>query len=694
MYVTAKLPANYVEVTRVNNIIEWGKVMFKSIKTKIIGTVLLLIIVSVAVIIVISGDQVKKKTEANLIEQSEGLVTELGHSIQYFLGQYERSLYQISNTQAVRDYAIIHKETDPVQKKALVKDLEEAFKGYLSIYGESSSIFITSTDTKETKISPEVDLTGFDPTTRQWYEQAAKKTTMVTWTNPYIDKATGEFVITASKAVIESGSVVGIVGVDINLATLTDKISESQFGFKGYPFILDSEATAIVHPQERGENLTKYPFIADMYTGDKQEGVVHYTLNGEDMLNIYRTLPGVDWKLGVVYPKKEIGKVASESSKSLIWIALATEIITFVILFILLTRMIRPLDKLKRAMDKVSEGDLTVRSDIRSKDEIGQLAHNFNMMIDSMNSLISVVNVSVDNVRQSAESLSAASEETNAVSEQMATAVNEIALGASRSAEDAEEVNDRSNLLGNQINEISEKAGQMNEIADRANVINANGQEQMHTLKNSFNDWKDNLQSMADVVGQLDHKVKAIGTVMETITQVSSQTNLLALNASIEAARAGEHGKGFAVVAEEVRKLAEQSARSTEEVKETVQELLTGAQQVTKQMLETRDTFVQQETVVQDTEATFTEISKLMSDMQTSIDSVYSEVQKVEEQKEEVARTIQTMASTSEETAAACEEVSASTDEQLRAILSVAESAERLTELSHELHDAVNHFKV
>ncbi|HEY4554144.1 MAG TPA: methyl-accepting chemotaxis protein, partial [Bacillaceae bacterium] len=553
--------------------------MFKSIKTKIISTVLLLIILSIAVIITISSTQIKKKTEENLIEQSKGAVTEMGNSIQYFLGQYEKSIHQISLTQEVREYALIESVEEDEAKNKIIKDLETKFEGYLGIYGDASSIYL-SMPNKHTKIIPYVDLTGFDATTRPWYQLASENTEGVSWSNPYIDKATGEYVITASKAVMDGSTFIGVVGVDIKLQTMTAKLSETKLGFGGHPIVLDPEGTAIVHQQARGANIMKHSYIAGMYKKGSEEGIARYSEKGGNKLMVYQTLPGFNWKIGADYKESEITKIASESGKMLMWIALATEIITFIILMIMLNRMIRPLQKLKASMDEVAEGDLTVRSDIESEDEIGQLAVNFNTMVDNMNNLISIINTSVSNVRQSAESLSAASEETNAISEQMASAVGEIAAGASKSAEDAEEVNENAFMLGEKINEINDQAEEMTDIAIRADEINSDSREQMKKLKNSFNDWKGNLQSMADSVSGLDYKVQAIGKVMETITKISAQTNLLALNASIEAARAGEHGKGFAVVAEEVRKLAEQSAQSTEEVIATVNELQEGAREV------------------------------------------------------------------------------------------------------------------
>ncbi|MER2089764.1 MAG: methyl-accepting chemotaxis protein [Sporosarcina sp.] len=665
--------------------------MFRSIKTKIIVTVMVLFLIGISVMTAISSTQVKSRTEESVVESSGALVNEMGYAIENFLGQYEKGLIQMSTSPTVIGF------TNSVEDDAAVTlpaSLEKELGNFIDTYEDSSSIYYSLTN-KHTTIIPAADLgADFDPTSRDWYIDAASNPDAVQWTKPYIDQATGEFVISASKAVHSNGKLVGVVGLDLQLAALTDKISSSEIGYKGYPVLFDTDGTAIAHPTLHGENLMDLPFIAEMYNEGKEQDAIHYEHEGIKKVNIYSTIPKFGWKIGAIYDEKNINALANDLRNSMLVVALATLLVIFIALYFIISRTIKPISKLNSLMDSVSKGDLTVHSDIKTNDEISELGDNFNTMISNMNEIITVVNGSASNVRASSESLSAVAEETNASSEEVAHAVTEIAHGASRSAEDAEIVTERADLLGQQINEITTKAGVMSDIATKAGEMNSNGQGQMQELKLSFHDWETNLESMSAVIGTLEDKVKAIGGVMETITQISSQTNLLALNASIEAARAGEHGKGFAVVADEVRKLAEQSARSTEEVKVTVQELQKESRLVSEQMNETRENFHRQGTVVTDTEITFGEISTLMSDMQDSIDAVYEEIQKVATHKDDVAETIQTMAATSQETAAACEEVSASTDEQLRAIQSVTEAAETLTELSEELSLAVNRFKV
>ncbi len=246
------------------------------------------------------------------------------------------------------------------------------------------------------------------------------------------------------------------------------------------------------------------PFIAEMYKEGNERGAIHYEHEGISKVNIYSTIPKFGWKIGAIYDEKNINAMASDLRNSMMIVALATLLVIFAALYFMISRTIKPIGKLNSLMDSVSKGDLTVRSDIKTNDEIGELGDNFNTMIDNMNAIITVVNGSASNVRASSESLSAVAEETNASSEEVAHAVTEIAHGASKSAEDAEIVTEKAYLLGQQINEITTKAGVMSDIATKAGEMNTNGQGQMQELKLSFNDWETNLQSMSEVIGTLE----------------------------------------------------------------------------------------------------------------------------------------------------------------------------------------------
>ncbi|ARK22496.1 methyl-accepting chemotaxis protein [Sporosarcina ureae] len=660
--------------------------MLRSIKTKIILTAIILFILGIALMTWMTNDQAKKQSMANAIDSSNAIISEMGFGIYHFMDKYEQGLALLATTDTITEF------TGENGKEVTVKEIEDRLQTFLSMYSSADAVYYSLTS-KYTVIKPDDDLTDYDPTTRNWYQLAQEHPDEVQWTEPYLDDTTNQFVITASKAILINGTFVGALGMDIELSALTDEIASRDIGFNGYPVLLDDQGLAIVHPSKSGTDVTNEAHFKKMYDADS--GVIEYTDDqGIDKRNIYTTIPEFNWKVGAVYEEPKLNAMAHSLRNSMLIIALVTLLLTFVGLFITISRLLKPLDTVKDLMAQVSGGDLTVRSDNQSTDEIGELSRDFNNMVQNMNDIISVVQTSADHVRSNSESLSAVSEETSAASNEVATAVGEIAQGAAQSAEDSETATERTELLGQEINEIREKAEAMLDIATQTGIQNDNGQQQMGALKSSFTTTSEKLEEMSSDIHSLGGKVQAIGSVMETIMNISKQTNLLALNASIEAARAGEHGKGFAVVAEEVRTLAEQSARATDDVKVTIEELQKESQIVSQQMQETISTFRDQGVVVGDTENTFGELSSLMDTMQESIHTVSNEIRLVATHKDEVAMTIQTMSATSQETAAACEEVSASSEEQLRAIQSVTEAAETLTELSEKLSEVIEQFKV
>lgn len=410
--------------------------MFKSIKTKIILTVMILFFIGVSIMTVISITQTRTSTEKNITTSSGELINEMGYSIENLLTQFENGLIQMSNSSTALDFIDPDEAENTDSLDQLVTELEQ----FLTLREDASSIYY-ALPSKHLTILPHVDLDAdFDPTSRDWYEIATSDYNTAHWSLPYLDEATGGMVITVSKAVQDNGKLLGVLGVDIQLSTLTEKISTSEIGYDGFPVLLDTEGTAIAHPTSHGDNLMDRPFIAEMYEEGNERGAIHYKEDGIAKANIYSTIPKFGWKIGAFYEEANMYKIASDLQTSMVIAEITMLIVILIALYFVISHTVKPIIKLKSLMNSVSNGDLTVRSDIKTKDEVGELGNGFNIMVENMNEIISVVNSSASDVRASSESLSAVSEETSASSEEVAHAVNEIAHGASKSAEDAEVV--------------------------------------------------------------------------------------------------------------------------------------------------------------------------------------------------------------------------------------------------------------
>lgn len=379
------------------------------------------------------------------------------------------------------------------------------------------------------------------------------------------------------------------------------------------------------------------------------------------------------------------------------WIAYAGVIILIVNMIIfgfVIKKIIRNVKEILSALDKVEKGELTGKCEIQTKDEIGDISKGLNSTINSLRNLINNIMEIITKLYDASGTISDSTEIMNATSGEVAQAIQQIASGSLEQTREVNECMDITNQLADRIKSISQKSMHTLENTKIVKDKNSIGIDNIEILKEKFRNNKSATMKVAEEVKSLNEKSKSIGKIVGTISSIADQTNMLALNAAIEAARAGEHGKGFAVVAEEVRKLAEQSAKATIEIQKIIDEI-TGTIEGTEINTEYAGRMVEEaDASLESTMKAFEEIKQSTESVMEEIQSLSEDANEVNLAKDKVVNSISSISYVVEQSAASSEEVSASVEEQVASVEEVSASIQELDNMIKKLKDFIKVFRV
>lgn len=493
-----------------------------------------------------------------------------------------------------------------------------------------------------------------------WYKNGLNTDKDIVWSEPYTDSVTGITMTTAASPIKKDGKVLGVTTCDIGLKELQDYITKIKVGEKGYAVIVTGQGFYMGHKdpkKDMKEKITEEKneeikilgkSILDSQKTDVAIAAQHYVA--------YTNIGDTGMKLVMFMPQEEVTSVISNY--------FATNIVGFLIalllmascLYVLITQKItNPIKSLVKDSEEVALGNLTIYNQgrkINSKDEIGQLAKAFEIMVQQTKELVGQILQKSDMVSNSAQQLANSAEQTSASATETASTMSEIS---------------------STVENVNASMQEIASASDSAAVQAQKGDSEITKITGQMLDIANSTQGVAGVVNELSKKSLEINQIVELINGVAEQTNLLALNAAIEAARAGEQGRGFAVVAEEVRKLAEETSQATKRISN----LIIAVQNESQKAVESIEDNVQKVKVGSD----------LVNEVGENFKGIILSVQSLSDQ-------IEQLASASSDMSSGVQNVAAVTEEQTATMEEITATTETLETMAKELKTLVGRFRV
>ncbi len=354
----------------------------------------------------------------------------------------------------------------------------------------------------------------------------------------------------------------------------------------------------------------------------------------------------------------------------------------------------RHLKDLANATSHMSKGDLTRKVEIRTGDEIEELASSFNAMVASLSNVVTEVKVSAQQISESAQSLSSTAGEMNASTENISRTVRQIADGAESQAGMVARTTEITRDLAVSTEEIAARARSATALASEAGGRARQGADGAGEAIEKISQIYRKVERASQMVGGFRERALQINKTVDFITSIAQQTHMLALNATIEAARAGEHGRGFAVVAGEVGKLADSARVFADQIADLAEGINTGSSGVIESMNDSLASAVEGRNAVGAVGRNLEDITHSVLATVERVSEISAATDKQAKGADRLVRAIEEIARIAQSNATGTQGASAATLEQTASMQEMSASAQKLARTSDALREMVTIFRL
>lgn len=339
----------------------------------------------------------------------------------------------------------------------------------------------------------------------------------------------------------------------------------------------------------------------------------------------------------------------------------------------------------------IAKGDFTNRVD--EAGSMGDVSRSFNSMIDKLKKILNEASGITRRVIDASRGIADKNQELKTVMASVASASNELAVGASEISQDVAGMTESIQDIELKVGNYAKSTKEMKKQSDLTLSFVEKGRQSVEKQAEGMRKNVEATEHVAQTIDALSKNAYGIHKITKTISELAEQTNLLSLNASIEAARAGEHGRGFAVVAHEVRKLAEESTASTQEVFGLVKSIEQGIREAIENIKVNEEVVRMQNEMIREAEQIFTNIVESVQYITEQINAFSSESDQMLESAQKISAAIQNISAITEQSSAGTEQVSASMNEQMKSIEAVVEETEAMRQAVFQLQKTIQIFK-